>query len=150
MADGNRLGADLLRGAEYMRIILRECAHPHHAVQRARRFVAMAFAELAQPHRQLAITGNALLENLHVARAIHRLDGIFAPVRRLGAEHVFAERFEMPGLFPQRRADNFRRVDFTIAGVSVALPHVRKQRLKQRPAVGVPEHRARRFLLKME
>ena len=41
------LRLDLLLGAEDVAVVLGEAAHPHDAVQRARRLVAMAVAELA-------------------------------------------------------------------------------------------------------
>ena len=69
----HRLGGDLLLGAEDVRIVLGERAHPHDAVQRAGRLVAVAGAELRQPQRQLAVGAQALAEDLDVARAVHRL-----------------------------------------------------------------------------
>src|SRR3546814_11939732 len=60
---------DLVLGAEDVRVVLGEGAHPHDAVQRARRFVAEAGAELRQPQRQVAIALQPLLEDQHVARA---------------------------------------------------------------------------------
>ena len=45
----------LLFGAEDVRIVLREAAHAHQAVQRARRLVAVDVAEFGKPHRQFAI-----------------------------------------------------------------------------------------------
>ena len=74
-----------------MSIVLSKCTHAHHAVQRARWFVTMALAELGKTYRQLAVARDALFEDLHVARAIHRLDGINATVDRLRREHVVAK-----------------------------------------------------------
>jgi hypothetical protein len=59
---------ELVFGAEHMRIVLREAAHPHQPVQRARRLVAVHVAELGQPDRQLAIGFQPVLEDLHMAR----------------------------------------------------------------------------------
>ena len=64
----HRLGRDLLLGAEDVRVVLGEGAHPHDAVQRAGRLVAVAGAELRHAQRQLAVAAHALAEDLHVAR----------------------------------------------------------------------------------
>ena len=40
---------DLIFGEEDVRVVLREVAHAQHAVQRARRLVAMHLAELGDP-----------------------------------------------------------------------------------------------------
>ncbi len=46
---------DLVLGAEDMRVVLREAAHAHDAVQRARRLVAVARSELGHAQRQVAV-----------------------------------------------------------------------------------------------
>ena len=43
---GRHLILDLVFGTENMRIVLGEVAHPHQAMQRAGRFIAVAGAEL--------------------------------------------------------------------------------------------------------
>jgi hypothetical protein len=53
---------DLLFGAEDVAIILGEAAHAHDAVQRARRLVAVALAELAVAQRQVAVERMPLLK----------------------------------------------------------------------------------------
>jgi hypothetical protein len=72
--DLQTLGLKLLLGAEHMRVILGEGAHPHQAVQRTRRLVAMHIAELGQPDRQVAVGFQPVLEDLHMAGAVHRLE----------------------------------------------------------------------------
>ena len=67
------LRRQLLLGAEDMRVVLREAAHAHQPVQRAGRLVAMHVAELGKPDRQVAVGLQAVLEDLHVAGAVHRL-----------------------------------------------------------------------------
>ncbi len=88
--DLEALGLDLLLGAEDVRVVLREGAHPHDAVQRARRLVAMDDAEFRNLQRQIAIALQPVLEDLHVAGAVHRLQREDAIVLRLGDEHVLA------------------------------------------------------------
>ena len=78
------LGGELILGAEDMRVVLREGAHAHHAMQRARRLVAMHDAELGETQRQLAIGAQAVLEDLDMAGAVHRLQRIDALVLGLG------------------------------------------------------------------
>ena len=69
-------------GDEDVRVVLGEGAHAHQAVQRARGLVAVHLAELGEAQRQVAIAAHALLEDLHVARAVHRLDGVEPLIRR--------------------------------------------------------------------
>ncbi len=55
----------------------------------------------------------------------------------------------MAGGFPQRLVENLRRVDFrVVAGQAAA--HVSDQRLEDGPALGVPEHYPRAFLLEVK
>ena len=56
----DRLALDLVLAAEDVRVVLREGAHAHQAVQRARRLVAVARAELGHAQRQVAIGSLAL------------------------------------------------------------------------------------------
>ena len=64
---------DLVRGAENMRIVLGERPHPHDAVQRAGRLIAVARPEFRHAQRQLAVRPHAVPEDLHMAGAVHRL-----------------------------------------------------------------------------
>ncbi len=73
VVDLQALGGHLLVGAEDVRVVLREAAHAHQAVEGARRLVAMDRAEFGQADRQLAIGFQPVLEDLHVTRAVHRL-----------------------------------------------------------------------------
>src|SRR4029079_11764730 len=50
----------------------------------------------------------------------------------------------------QRSVEHVRRVDLDIAPGLLATAHVADQRLKQGPALGMPEHGARCLLLEME
>ena len=141
---------DLIFGDEDVGVVLREVAHAQHAVQRARRFIAMDFAELGDFQRQVAIAFEPVLINLHVARAVHRLAAEHALIRQRGRKHVLAVVLPVAREFPEMLFHHVGRVDFLIAGLLLLAAHVRNQRLKQRPTLGVPEHRARRFFLEME
>ena len=85
---------DLLFGDENVGVVLGKGAHAHEAVQRARRLVAVHFAELGDLVRQVAVGLQAVLENLDMAGAVHRLDHIGALVLllRFDQKHHVAER----------------------------------------------------------
>ena len=84
-----------------MSVVLCECADAQHAVERAGGFVPMNLAEFRQALWQVTVTGNALFEDLYVARTVHRLDRILAAVLGIGCEHVLAERLPVARGFPQ-------------------------------------------------
>ena len=73
VAEAPRLLDQLVLAAEDVGVVLGELAHAHDAVQRAVRLVAVAAAELGEPERQVAVAVDALLEDLDVGRAVHRL-----------------------------------------------------------------------------
>jgi hypothetical protein len=74
VAERHDLADQLVLAAEDMRVVLRELAHPHDAVQRAVRLVPVAHAIFRHADRQVAVAGDALLEDQHVRRAVHRLE----------------------------------------------------------------------------
>ena len=139
VVDLQALGGELLLGAEDMRVVLREAAHAHQPVHRARRLVAMHHAELGEPQRQVAIALQPVLEDLHVARAVHRLQrkpalvlGLVAG--RLRREHVLAVPAPVAGGLPQRLVEDLRRVDLVVvAGEPPA--HIGDHGLEHRPAL---------------
>src|SRR6266850_2678961 len=143
------LRLDLLLCAKYVTVVLGEGADAHDAVQSARGFVARAHAELAVAQRQLAITAQALVVNQHVAGAVHRLDRVVA-LLRLGGEHVLPVILPVPRFLPQAAVENLRAAYFEIAVVLIDAPQVLLDLLPERPALRMPEHHARGFLLKME
>ena len=121
---------------------------------RARRLVAMHHAEFGQTQRQVAIALQAVLEDLHMARAVHRLQRKPALVLGLVAgglrrEHVLAVPVPMAGGLPQRLVEDLRRVDLAVVAGQAAA-HIGDQRLEDGPALRVPEHHARAFLLEVE
>src|SRR5690554_2502507 len=139
----------LLLGAEDMGVVLGEGAHPHQAVQRAGGLVAVAAAELRQAQRQVPVALQPLVEHLHVAGAVHRLHRIVA-LLRLGGEHQVAVVTPVTGLLPQREVHHLGRLDLLVAVLDLHPAHVLLQGLVHGPAVGVPEHHARRLLLEVE
>ena len=132
------------------------------------RLVAMAAAELGQLHRQVAIAGDALLEDQHMRRAIHRLerhqiarpgkyrlivlDTLFADMRNLirNDEHILAILAPVAALLPLLRIHQLRRLDLGIARRVEPAAHIGLQLAPQDEALGMPEHRAMRLGLEVE
>src|SRR5471032_2066254 len=149
LVEGHDLGFDLLVRAEDVAIVLREAAHAHDAVQRAGRLVAVALAELAVAQRQVAVAAHIAVKNLHVTRAIHRLQRV-GTVFRFRHEHVFAVVVPVAGFGPQAGIEYLRRLDLLVAVDLVFVAHVLLNLLPDGPALGMPEHQARRFILEVE
>ena len=91
-----------------------------------------------------------MLEDLDVARAVHRLDGELALVLGHGGEHVLAEGLPVARGLPQRLVEDLRPVHLAIADRVLPPAHVVDQALEQLPALRVPEHDARPLLLEVE
>src|SRR3954467_12456362 len=132
-----------------MCIILGEAAHPHDSVQSARRLVSMARTEFSQAQRQVTITLETLVENLHVSRTIHRLNGV-VPLFRFSGEHQFAIVFPMSGTLPQRTVHNLWCAHFLVAVVRKGAAHVLFDLLPDCPTLGMPKHHAGCFFLGMK
>ncbi len=143
---------DLLLRDEHMRVVLRKAAHAHQAMHRAGRLKTMHLPELGDLQGQFAIRLQPVLEDLDMAGAVHRLDGVNAVIvlalRR--HEHVFGVGRDVARRHPQLLVHQLRRVDFLIAGFGLPAADVVLQHLEQRPALVMPEHRARRFFLEMK
>ena len=115
----------------------------------------MTGAELGKAQGQVAIRFQALIIDLNVARAVHGFQRVGALLVRmflidLGDEHVFAVLVPVARFFPQLAVNDLRRADFAIVRCTKALAHVVFQRAIDRPAVRVPEHHARCFVLEVE
>ena len=82
-------------------------------------------------------------------RAVHRLQRERF-VLGLDHVHVLAELLPMARGFPERAVEQLRGPDLDVAGGIEAAPHVGLDRAVDRPALGVPERRAGRFLLEVE
>ena len=73
VVDLQALCSKLLLGAEDVRIVLRKAANAHQPVQCAGGLVAMDGPEFGKAYRKFAIGLQSVLEDLHVAGAVHRL-----------------------------------------------------------------------------
>ena len=150
IAHRRRFLGDLLGGAEDVGVVLGERAHPHQPVQGTGRLVAVHLAELRDAHRQAAMTPHRTVPvDLHVPRAVHRLEREDPAVLGLGGEHVLAERLPVPGRFPQAPIHDFRGIDLDVAGRVLPLADVLDESLEEPLALRVPEHRPRRLVLEV-
>src|SRR5437763_5389024 len=136
--------------AEDVRVVLREAANPHDAVQRAGGFVAMTAAEFGEPQRQFTIAAQPVPKDQHMARAVHRLDREYPLVPAFGDEHVFPEVLPMSGGFPQATVKQQRSLHLLVTGRVELAAHIILDDAEQLPAPGVPEDAADRLFLQME
>ena len=135
----------LLLGAEDVGVVLREAAHPRHAVQLARLLETMHRAELGQPQRQVAVAPRLRLVDRDVVRAVHRPQQIALAFGHFDRRklRVLVIRIMARGLVQMHVADH-RRVDRLIAaadqlGVEEVLqfvPHRRPPWAARRPGPG--------------
>src|SRR5260221_8439869 len=148
-AEPRHLGLDLRLGAEDMGVVLHEGAGPHQPLQGARGLVAMAGAEFAEAQWQVTKRADALVEDLDVPGAAHRLQGEGA-LAVAEDEHVVAELLPMPARLPQRSCQELRGTYLAKAGLAHEAADIVLDGAVYREAVGVPEHHARPFLLLVE
>ena len=78
-----------------MGIVLGKSANPHQTMQGTRRLVTVTGTELGQTQRQVLVAFQALVENLHMARTVHRLDGVIV-LLGLRGKHVVLELVPVP------------------------------------------------------
>ena len=146
-----------------MRVILRELAHAHQAVERAMRFVAVAAAIFVNAQRQVTIALNPLAEDEDVRRAIHRFQrhpigvagndrAFILSIRHFvwDDEHVFAIFAPVTGLFPLAGIHHLRRFHFAIAGRINCPAHIGFKLTPHAKAIGMPKDRSMGLLLQME
>ncbi len=153
----------LILAHEDMGVVLGELAHPHQPVQRAVRLVAVAAAEFGHADRQFAIAGDALAEDQHMRRAIHRLDrhevGVAGQDRAIifttrdfvgHHEHVLAVLAPVARLFPLLGVHDLRGFHLDIARRVQPAAHIGLQLAPDHIALGVPENAAMRLGLQVE
>ncbi len=122
----------LFRGAEDVRVVLREAADAEKPVAHAVLLVAIDGAEFGEAQREVAVGALLELIDLDVEGAVHRLDIVVLHECVVAAaflhlhdrEHaVFVER-EVPGGFPEIGFADVRGVDDLVAGFVVLLAPV--------------------------
>ena len=163
IAERRDFGDDLILAAEDMAVVLGELAHAHQAVQGAVRLVAVATAHFGHAQRQIAVGFDALAEDQHVRRAVHRLQGhplhLVAHHRAfiLGVghfvgddEHVLAIFAPVAGLFPLARVHDLRGFHLLVSGRVQPAAHIGFQLAVDDEAARVPEHAAMGFFLQVE
>ena len=95
-----------------MSIVLGEATNAHQTMQRTGWLVAMNRTKFSEPQRQIAIGLQAVFEDLHMARAVHRLNRKHAMfslfvfrmhegVSGFNREHVFLIPAPVTGCLPE-------------------------------------------------
>ena len=149
LVEGAGFFGDLVFSTEDVGVVLHEAAHAHQAVQCAGRLVAVAGAEFGQAHGQVAVGTQAVVEDLHVAGAVHRFYGVVAFLGGGGEHIVFVVR-PVAGFFPEGFVEDLRGFDFAVAGGIELAAHVLLDGLPQRPAARMPKYHAGGFVLQVE
>ncbi len=132
-----------------MGVVLDETPHPKKPVERSRGFVAVADPELGEAEGELAVTSEALVEDLDVGRAVHGLDRKL-PILRTGYEHLGRELLGVSRAFPEAPVEEHRGVHLRVAVFGKTFTHVVLDPAVEHPAALVPEDHPRRLLLEME
>ena len=134
---------------ENVRIVLYKTTHTHQAMQSTWWLIAVARAKLSQAQRQITVWTQALIEHLHMTRAIHWFYRIVT-LLRLGNEHVFFVVFPVTWFFPQDFVHHQRRADFFVASRIQLSAHVLFYHLPQCPTFRMPKCHTRGFVLHVE
>ena len=111
----------------------------HHA----RAFVAIHRAELAQPHRKIAIRFQSIFINKNVERAIHRLEPVFGVVKLHHVEHIFRIIAFVSRSLPELPPRDVWSVDKRIAALDVLRAHPVFHLFADDSALGMPENQPR-------
>ena len=115
------LVVDLLGGAEDVRVVLSEATSAHEPVYDAGKLVAVDGAELADPHRQIAVAAHVVVEDQHVAGAVHRLDGVLVDLAFALVDveevHVLAVEVVVPADLPDVGLVDVRRDGLFVAAL---------------------------------
>ncbi len=144
------LGVDLLLGAEDVRVVLGHIAHAGEPVERPGELVAVERRRLRVAQRQVAVAAQLAAEQEHVARAVHRLDGVGVLVVDRDQEHVLAELLPVARGDPERLVVDQRRLDLRVAAAGVLAPAQVLEHVEDRHPLGMPERRPRRELVEVE
>ena len=127
-----------------MRVVLREGADAHEAVERARALVAVDEAELADAHRQLAVAVDVALVDEDAAGAVHRLNRERLAVY-LGEVHVLLVVVPVAGTQPERAVQDHRRLYLDVAALCVLLAPEGLERVEDDHALRMEEGEAGAF-----
>src|SRR5262249_17901433 len=121
-------------------------------MQRARRLEAVDLAEFGNLYRKLAVAAQAILEDLNVTGAVHRLYRVNALVflTFLGQEDHFRIGRNVARRLPQPLVPELRRIDLDISGDCLTAANVALEGLEKSPTLGVPKYRTGRLFLEMK
>src|ERR1035437_5950382 len=130
---------NLVRGAEDVRVVLREAADAEEYVEHAGALVAVDGAELAKPHREVAVAALAVGIDQDVERAVHRPELVIGVVQLNGREHVLRVEIGVAGSLPQVEARDVGGVDQGVAALQVLIAHPVFELFADDAALGMEE-----------
>ena len=131
---------ELVGAAEDVRVVLREAAHAHQAVQHARALEAVDGAELRPAIRQVAVAAQPRLVDRQVERAVHRLELVLDVLDLDRRVHVRPVEIGVPARVPEVELRDVRRVDDVVAAGVVLVAPVVLDLLADEAALRVPQH----------
>ncbi len=134
---------DLVAGTENVRVVLGKAADAQQPVHDSGALVTIDGAQLAQPHRQIAIRAQRVHVNQDVPRAVHGLEAVVGVVELHRGKHVLLVEALVPGDLPQVHAHHVRRIDERIPATQVLVAHPVLHRLADDAALGMPENQPR-------
>src|ERR1035437_10225759 len=130
---------NLVRSAEDVGVVLREAADAEESVEHAGALVAVDGAELAKPHREVAVAALAVGIDQDVERAVHRPELVIGVVQLNGREHVLRVEIGVAGSLPQVEARHVGGVDQRVAALQVLIAHPVFELFADDAALGMEE-----------
>jgi hypothetical protein len=143
------LVADLVGGAEDVRVVLGEAADAGQAVGHAGPLVAVQAAEVGEADRELAVAAAGLAEQHAVPGAVHRLHAELPLVDR-AREHVVLVVLVVTGGVEQLHVEDLRGDDLLVAVLAVQLAHVGLQQVVDGRAAAGEERAGRGDRIEVE
>ena len=98
----------LFRNAEQMRIVLREAAHPHQAVEHPGALVPVHCPELGIAQRKVPVAAQPRLVDHNMEWTVHRFELIIHPLHLHGRKHVFPVVLGMTAGLPEIQTRDMR------------------------------------------
>ena len=125
-----------------MRIVLREAADAHQAVEHAALLVAVHGAEFRPAAGEFAVGAHAALVDLDVERAVHGLGVVVELVDLHRGVHALLVESEVSAGLPELAASDMRRVQQVVAVRQVLLAPESLDDVADVGSLRVPEHEA--------
>ena len=134
------LVGDLVREAEYVRVVLGEASHAEQAVHRAATLVPVHGTHLRPADRKIAVGEVAILVNGDVERAVHGLELVRLVLHVDGLVHVLGVKVGVAGGFPEISLADVRGVEQVVAALEVDVLPEPLNHVPHDGTFGVPEH----------